>query len=287
MLQNPPFERLSDRPPVILVGMHRSGTSLLCRLLDQLGIHLGHDQEPINAESRHFLRLNKRMLHAAGAEWNDPAPFIAALQNPAFVQEWSAHTRMHTFAGVSGVGYWGIRQWIALRRGGALPVWGWKDPRTSLTLGIWLDALPEAQIVRILRNGIDVAVSLHRRQLAQQQRWRVHPDHRDPHGLDPRFCFALWEQYEQHLQAFRDYPRYTEIRYEDLLHDPVSTLRSVLAATGVNIDEARIVAAAQMVKPPRADNWAGYAGLIPEFMASPVMCSLGYVDLRSSSQGLF
>ena len=29
MLQTPPYTHLADHPPVIIVGMHRSGTSLL------------------------------------------------------------------------------------------------------------------------------------------------------------------------------------------------------------------------------------------------------------------
>ena len=66
-LQTPSLDRLDHHPPVILVGMHRSGTSLLCRLLDGLGVHMGADQGRMNAESLHFRALNERALRAAAA----------------------------------------------------------------------------------------------------------------------------------------------------------------------------------------------------------------------------
>jgi len=107
MLQTPPYTRLADHPPVIVVGMHRSGTSLLCRLLNQLGVHLGNDQGAINAESRHFRALNERILRAAGGRWNEPEPVLEALQSSAFRQTWTTYLRDHMLSGWGGFRYWG------------------------------------------------------------------------------------------------------------------------------------------------------------------------------------
>ena len=38
--------------------------------------------------------------------------------------------------------------------------WGWKDPRNVFTLPLWLRVFPEAKIIYIVRNGVDVAASL-------------------------------------------------------------------------------------------------------------------------------
>jgi hypothetical protein len=38
--------------------------------------------------------------------------------------------------------------------------WGWKDPRNTFLLPLWLTIFPEAKIVHIYRNGIDIAQSL-------------------------------------------------------------------------------------------------------------------------------
>lgn len=43
--------------PVIVLGMHRSSTSMLVGLLRELGLWIGH-QAPRNNEARLFRRLN-------------------------------------------------------------------------------------------------------------------------------------------------------------------------------------------------------------------------------------
>lgn len=283
-LQTPSLDRLADHPPVILVGMHRSGTSLLCRLLDGLGVHMGADQGRINAESLHFRAVNERALRAAGARWNEPAPLLDALRDPAFVAVQARTFREHTLSGWGGLRYWGWPLWWRLRRGDQPPIWAWKDPRTSLTLPIWLEVFPRAQVVHIIRNGIDVAISLHRRQLAQAKRWRTHPDHRDPRGRDFRFCFSLWETYQTHLLTYRETvpaAQYTEIRYETLLREPEATLRGVLEWIGAPVDEARLAAAVATINTGRLDNRAyaaAYQDVIPELIENPLMRALGYPE---------
>ncbi len=263
--------------------MHRSGTSLLCRLLEQFCVHLGNDQGPINAESRHFQRLNKRVLHAAGAAWNEPAPIISAQESPDFVAKWAQYYRAHLFAGISGMRYWGTSTWWALRCGATPPSWGWKDPRTTLTLPIWLEVFPRARIVHIIRNGIDVAISLHRRQLAQAKRWRVHPDHRDPRGFDFRFCFSLWESYMDWLLGYREIipaGQYIELRYEELLREPQATLHSLLTELEINFDITKLAAAAATINSQRLDQQVRetplYRDIIPELTQSPLMRVFGY-----------
>ena len=41
--------------------------------------------------------------------------------------------------------------------------WGWKDPRTSLTLPFWRSAFGPLQTVVVVRNPLEVVTSLHRR----------------------------------------------------------------------------------------------------------------------------
>jgi hypothetical protein len=38
--------------------------------------------------------------------------------------------------------------------------WGWKDPRSTFTLPLWLCLFPNAKIINIKRHGVDVAQSL-------------------------------------------------------------------------------------------------------------------------------
>ena len=42
-------------------------------------------------------------------------------------------------------------------------MWGWKDPRTCLTLPFWQQLLPNMRYIICLRNPVDVARSLEQR----------------------------------------------------------------------------------------------------------------------------
>ncbi|MBN1562324.1 MAG: sulfotransferase [Anaerolineae bacterium] len=281
--QVPSFKRLQARPPVILIGMHRSGTSLLSQLLGLCDVHLGHDLDN-NFESAHMRGINKHAFTTIKADWNAPEPVIAAMQTPDFMAAEQAYYQAHMFTGFGGMMYWGRSQWLALQRGAELPRWGWKDPRTSITLPAWLALFPDAHVIHIIRNGIDVAISLHRRQIAKSKRWRLHPDHRDPRGHDFRFCFSLWETYQAHLLTYRDTipaGQYTELHYETLLQEPASTLISVLDRIGVDVSTEQIAAAASTVNPERLDNRrraASYDDVIPALADNALMRDLGYTN---------
>src|SRR5688572_14655735 len=68
-------------PPVAIVGMHRSGTSMVAKVLQQAGLHLGTEADlmPPAAENPEgffehlgFVRLNDDVLNAAGSGWDCP-----------------------------------------------------------------------------------------------------------------------------------------------------------------------------------------------------------------------
>jgi hypothetical protein len=75
------------RQPVILLGMHRSGTSLVARVLDELGLFQGHELQE-DHESTYFLGVNDTLLKRAGASWDHPGVFREFLKK----DEAFAHT---------------------------------------------------------------------------------------------------------------------------------------------------------------------------------------------------
>ena len=62
-------------PPIIITGMHRSGTTLLSKIIENNEVFLGKYKE-INNESKYFLRINKWILSSIGASWDNPKSFL-------------------------------------------------------------------------------------------------------------------------------------------------------------------------------------------------------------------
>src|SRR5580658_5081957 len=68
--------------PVILLGMHRSGTAMIARLLDELGLFQGSELQD-DHESTWFLAINDILLERVNAAWDNPAPIRAFLADSA------------------------------------------------------------------------------------------------------------------------------------------------------------------------------------------------------------
>ena len=67
--------------PVILLGMHRSGTAMIARLLDALGLFQGSELQE-DHESTWFLEINDLLLRRVNAAWDNPDPICSFLENP-------------------------------------------------------------------------------------------------------------------------------------------------------------------------------------------------------------
>lgn len=136
-------------PVIVVLGMHRSGTSLLSSILVDLGVNMGDNlfmrgkNQPYGHwEDRDFLALNRDILRAAGGKWNDPPSHERITV--------SGQRLMHRIAKL-----------INEREDGK--PWGWKDPRTCLTAHLYHHHLEDARYVYISRKHDDVIESLRKR----------------------------------------------------------------------------------------------------------------------------
>ena len=135
---------------ILVVGMHRSGTSLVSRLLGELGVFMGADLNR-HAESKAFLDLNSRIFRLGHGDWDVPAPVTELLATERVVgdltrllesEEWPTLQRQ----------YLGQGSFRVFRRPRPWPDrWGWKDPRSSITLPLWRRCLPGARVVASVR----------------------------------------------------------------------------------------------------------------------------------------
>ena len=204
-----------DPPPVIILGMHRSGTSLLARVLHDAGIFMGWRRN-VHDESLFFLNQNEKLFRLAHAAWDQPAPALALPQNDSLRPQVVAELR-HV-----------VRSWRAWSFTGGRRLtgaWGWKDPRTLFTLPLWLEVFPEARVVRVCRHPLDVALSLQKRE--QNRRDPLHNPLLSLRCLDLNGALSLWLEYEtrsQQLAQTLPPDRQFALRYEDFLHEPAAHL---------------------------------------------------------------
>lgn len=144
----------------IVLGMHRSGTSVLGNVLAELGYSVGRSAMPgteDNArgyfENRELMRLHDEMLFAAGSTWSDPHFIPEGWWNERRLQKWGRTLRSTLAREYAGV----ARRLI-------------KDPRMCRLLPCWQRVLEEEEKegcqIRFflpLRHPGEVAASLSKR----------------------------------------------------------------------------------------------------------------------------
>src|SRR5438477_3873428 len=68
-----------QRPPVLIIGAHRSGTTATARALELLGLQIGQRLDS-HRESKTLQRLHEDYLQRLGATWHRPKPFLNWVQ---------------------------------------------------------------------------------------------------------------------------------------------------------------------------------------------------------------
>lgn len=207
---------------IIVVGMHRSGTSAVTRLINMMGAYVGTEGSLIESRSTNLdnlwrvnqkgfwerddvVSLNVKVLWALGLDWNRVAEFrVDRLMEDDLD---FARKRIHPILCELEP----HRPWVI------------KDPRLSLLLPLWREQLEVPVAVHVWRDPSAVAASL-----------RTRNEFPMSYGL------ALWEHYNVHaLRNTADIPRVI-VRYEDLMQSPVEVTARVhdqLAKVGVrNLD---------------------------------------------------
>ncbi len=172
--------------PIVAAGMHRSGTSLIASLLSASGVNVGEHlvgPDIVNPrgyfEDTEFLNLNRQMLLRATPEAEGHRDWgwtvCERLDRDRFIEDRAAAANL-----------------ISIRQG--LPgMWGWKDPRTTLTLDFWHELLLECgcdpAYVFVYRFPWDVADSMQRLGA-------------DVFLRNPEYARRIWSFYNRHILSF-------------------------------------------------------------------------------------
>jgi len=213
------MERTNERGIYIVLGMHRSGTSLVAGLLHKSGITMGtsrnfiprpNEENPKGFfENFEFRKLNDDILENSG--------YVVKSWNPRMKEvrvNWIHKQRMKRL----------ITKYSRKYR-----KWGWKDPRQMLTCDKWFAVIQELgleKIVRIIlvyRHPLSVAISMTRRGNIGTI----------SHGL------ALWFLYNQHAVEFMEESLIPclVLSFERIFDDQRSVLSDLSQFVGVDIDK--------------------------------------------------
>lgn len=205
---------------LLILGMHRSGTSALARVLNLLGAALpatllgaGHGNESGHWEPKLLVELHDRMLAEAGSAWNDWRKLELANLGEARLDYYKTE----------------IRRLIVEEYGDA-PLLVLKEPRICRFVPLYREILEgmgmAVRPILSLRDPVEVADSL---------------QHRD--GIDRSMTQLVWlGQVLPAERSSRDLPR-AIVSYDALLNDWRSVARDVESGCRVTLREPADVAA--------------------------------------------
>ena len=238
--------------PIIVIGMHRSGTTMLTEFMRDMGVFMGAVREQ-NGESVFHLRENSWLLQQCAARWDYPDRIEMLLEDDRLMGLFERYLRERQRSVRAAMLFQGAGRGFGLAKGGGF--WGWKDPRNSLTLPLWLLLYPDAKVVHVIRHGFDVARSLQHRygkviegfdaQLTRSPaRFRMIPRggvHLSPLDTDIGFGVELWKKYEsacvKHVAALGD--RAYSVSYEKFLENPEGICRELSEFVGFDMNGPR------------------------------------------------
>jgi len=198
---------------VLVLGMHRSGTSAITGVLAHLGVETGSRLLPAHDtynpkgfwEHAEIVSIHDELLQSLGYAWDDIRPFP---------HEWWKYPEVFEFRK--------SLTHLIQRDFGNSALWTVKDPRMCRLLPLWLEILAELEIAPLmilnLREPFSVAKSLEKRD-----------------GFVTPKANMLWLQHFLDAEWWsRGYPRIV-ITYKQLMDDRGAAVQSITQLLGLAI----------------------------------------------------
>jgi hypothetical protein len=169
---------------VIIAGFHRSGTSMVARMLHSGGLFLGDDLLPAHISNRygHFedrqvVEFHDRVLMDNATTWQ-----FDGKHSDLFMSD-QLRDGLNTL----------VRERDQRRN------WGFKDPRVCLFLKNWIQANPECFIVAIFRDFISTTQSLLKRHASDLVMGRIGAAVHLRFWQDHELAYRMWLAYNNSL----------------------------------------------------------------------------------------
>lgn len=209
---------------VIVTGMHRSGTSVVARMCQLIGVDLGPEHAlmqggPENPdgffEHRWIKEINEQVLERLGGTWQSPPRLPPGWQDSALLTD----LRSQAATALAD-----------LERAADGPLVGFKDPRACLTLDLWKPLACEPRVVVVVRDPSEVAASL---------------DTRD--GLPHEAGIDLWNRYT--TSVLDSAPDAHIVIHSRIFKEPDEVIRTLAQVLGLPADAARVTSAIEAIRP--------------------------------------
>jgi LPS sulfotransferase NodH len=236
---------MNSKNPLLIIGMHRSGTTLLSKCMETAGWYGGWRKEK-NNESTFYLRINNWLMHNSGCDWETGdsiekslnnnyellASYVAKLEKSIFFSEYSP--------------FFDKKKLLISTS------WGFKDPRTTLTLPFWMKYYGDTSLIHIRRHGLDVANSIIVRRNKQASEYngsllgavkKIHANKKAYPTMklyDINDAIDLWYKYEMACEIAIKKQKSISIKYEDLLTSPDYFLKQIFEFSNLNVEKKEV-----------------------------------------------
>ena len=264
-----------NNSPVIISGMHRSGTSMVTNILHKLGLTIGEKLDS-NHESIFFQRINIWMMSLLASSWDSPKNFnrmdLEVKKNIMIQLNELLNSRTNSL-------YFG---WSSIIKKGSFSEisrpWGWKDPRNTFTSSIWKEVFPDLKTIYIIRHPIDTAESLFQRQKIEKSKdikrdkkyldlvkslmSITHTSYNSSMLLNSyEDCFNLIELYYNQILDNRD-DESLIIKFEDIISNPEIEIRNMLNYCNLSFKQEDMINAIKNINPSRSYSYRNNSDLL-------------------------
>lgn len=207
---------------IVVLGMHRSGTSMMGAILEKLGVNMG--EEKLGASSSNpighfedviFVNINNRILEDAGGSWDEP-PDEESINNLE-------------------IKYRDDIKRILDEKYKVYDIWGWKDPRTSLTIKLYHPFLENVKYIYCLRDESEVANSLYKRNKMPIEE-----------GIKLKNIYD--KRIEEFLKNIAE-DSYKSFYYEDIIKNPEKNIEDLINFLGLKVTKKQKQEALELILP--------------------------------------
>lgn len=207
-MNEPDYAALRDASPLFLIGVPRSGTTILANLINS------HSRILMTHETSVFLQLHEIITK------NPLGGSAGHLFGKTYKELWSQHVLEHTKLLIESF-YCKIAK---QQSRGPLSFWGEKHPHFERCLP-WLESLyPNSIYIYIVRDPRDTICSI-----ATMNKWSIFDSAKEWHRIS-----SIYEDFVQSIPS----ERLELLKYENLVYDYELAICELLECLGLELDDS-------------------------------------------------